>query len=477
LVYSNDEFQCFAKFNSFDYRTIEDDINVELKTLAMFKPHVCICVYNSRESFDYLKTSLSTTEDNNFTLQDLPKAIVKANDRNLSEKEQVILNERGQQIAQQLECVFIDFPLEYEGRDLFCRQQITRALNSLGREMIEPSIRVGMCLMCGDDFSAEIPLGPLLNSNPTQVRSDINPSVTIEANLESTPDLTKQKIEVCCGSYHNFVAKIMKEEEEDVYHGFVLVFSPKRKASFCTMNAFADMLRRYWPSMPILILAITEIGASSVFVQDEMSQLLIQKAIKVADDLGIEYMTTPPNFHKQAFVYNDFLKEVWQKREEVNESYYYEATTPPVYDESMSNRPPAPLPKPNDAYNTESSTSNSNITYDFDDDPEGPYSTPLSSFRADAQKVDPDLLPFAGTSEDFHKLLSTGTYESFENRVFLCGSCACGKSTLASVLIGSPIPLKWKSTDGLVIHFGRNGINLGTYEMVPIKEGDAVLKL
>ncbi|CAG2241833.1 unnamed protein product [Mytilus edulis] len=74
--------------------------------------------------------------------------------------------------------------------------------------------------------------------------------------------------------------------------------------------------------------------------------------------------------------------------------------------------------------------------------------------------VNPDhLFPFAGTSEEFSKLLSTGTYESFENRVFLCGSCACGKSTLASVLIGSPIPLTWISTDGLVIHFGRNESN------------------
>ncbi|CAC5385976.1 unnamed protein product [Mytilus coruscus] len=85
-------------------------------------------------------------------------------------------------------------------------------------------------------------------------------------------------------------------------------------------------------------------------------------------------------------------------------------------------------------------------------------------------QVNPDLFPFSGTSENFGKLLTTGTYESFENRVFLCGSCACGKSTLASVLIGTPIPLTWKSTDGLVIHFGRNGINLETYNMVPLKE-------
>ncbi|CAG2242252.1 unnamed protein product [Mytilus edulis] len=91
------------------------------------------------------------------------------------------------------------------------------------------------------------------------------------------------------------------------------------------------------------------------------------------------------------------------------------------------------------------------------------------------QQVNPDyLLPFAGTSEDFSKLLSTGTYESFENRVFLCGSCACGKSTLASVLIGTPIPRTWESTNGLVIHFGRNGINLETNEMVPLTGGNVV---
>ena len=94
-----------------------------------------------------------------------------------------------------------------------------------------------MCLMCGDAFPAEIPLGPLLNSNPTQIRVDLNPSISIEANLESNPDQSKQKIEVCCGSYHNFVSKIQKDEEDDdVYHGFILVFSPKRKASFCTMK-------------------------------------------------------------------------------------------------------------------------------------------------------------------------------------------------------------------------------------------------
>lgn len=42
---------------------------------------------------------------------------------------------------------------------------------------------------------------------------------------------------------------------------------------------------------------------------------------------------------------------------------------------------------------------------------------------------------------------------------------------MASVLIGDEIPLTWKSTDGLTVYFGRNGINLKTKEMVPLKDG------
>ncbi|CAG2256576.1 unnamed protein product [Mytilus edulis] len=62
-------------------------------------------------------------------------------------------------------------------------------------------------------------------------------------------------------------------------------------------------------------------------------------------------------------------------------------------------------------------------------------------------------------------------YQSFDNRVFLAGACNSGKSTLASVLIGDDIPQTWKSTDGLVVYFGRNGIHLKTGEMVPLKDG------
>lgn len=52
----------------------------------------------------------------------------------------------------------------------------------------------------------------------------------------------------------------------------------------------------------------------------------------------------------------------------------------------------------------------------------------------------------------------------------LGGPCKAGKSTLASVLIGEEIQKNWESTDGLVIYFGRNGIDLEKKKMVPLKE-------
>ena len=74
-----------------------------------------------------------------------------------------------------------------------------------------------------------------------------------------------------------------------------------------------------------------------------------------------------------------------------------------------------------------------------------------------------------GTIDEMEKLLSKGSFKSYENLVYLAGGCKVGKSTLASILIGEEIPKEWISTDGLKIYFGRNGINLETREMVPLK--------
>lgn len=73
--------------------------------------------------------------------------------------------------------------------------------------------------------------------------------------------------------------------------------------------------------------------------------------------------------------------------------------------------------------------------------------------------------------DDFKDLVASGTFATYENRIYLAGPCNIGKSSLASILIGEKIPKTWFSTDGLIIHFGRNGIDLQHKKMVPLKKG------
>ena len=80
--------------------------------------------------------------------------------------------------------------------------------------------------------------------------------------------------------------------------------------------------------------------------------------------------------------------------------------------------------------------------------------------------------PMMGTVEEMKELISKGMFMAYDNRVYLAGACSVGKSTLASILLGEKIPLIWKSTDGLIIYFGKNGIDLKNKKMVPLRKGN-----
>jgi hypothetical protein len=71
-----------------------------------------------------------------------------------------------------------------------------------------------------------------------------------------------------------------------------------------------------------------------------------------------------------------------------------------------------------------------------------------------------------------NELISKGTFMAYGNRVYLAGACNVGKSILASILLGEEIPQSLKSTDGLIIYFGRIGIDLKDKAMVPLRKGN-----
>jgi hypothetical protein len=50
-----------------------------------------------------------------------------------------------------------------------------------------------------------------------------------------------------------------------------------------------------------------------------------------------------------------------------------------------------------------------------------------------------------GTAEEVNELISKGTFNAYENRVYLAGACNVGNSILASILLGEEIPQSLKS--------------------------------
>lgn len=85
--------------------------------------------------------------------------------------------------------------------------------------------RIIMCMFCGDPYSVENVLGPLLNHQCCFLSGDR--SIVLETFLGEC----KRRVEVIISSFHG--ANAFRDE---LVHGFILVYSTKRKASLATLK-------------------------------------------------------------------------------------------------------------------------------------------------------------------------------------------------------------------------------------------------
>ncbi len=83
-----------------------------------------------------------------------------------------------------------------------------------------------MCFMCGDGFDVDLPLSPLLNHQCCYVTPDKLPTITLETYLDDS----KRKVEITATSYHGAT-----QVQDSLYHGYILVYWAKRKASLATL--------------------------------------------------------------------------------------------------------------------------------------------------------------------------------------------------------------------------------------------------
>ncbi len=223
-------------------------------------PSGCFCTFSNGPTFEYIRTSLEKTllsnleQEDRLPFQGLPLVIVFAADADVTREEVIHLQEEGRALADSLQCPFICKDEADLGDEVLFREPLVedslRALiesirhrsgllsiyksgptsnpsssSAAAGDGGEPDVRIVMCLLCGDPYSVENVLGPLLRHQNSYLSGER--SVALETQLGDA----KRKVEVILSSYHSAT-----DFRDELIHGFILVYSTKRKASLATLR-------------------------------------------------------------------------------------------------------------------------------------------------------------------------------------------------------------------------------------------------
>ncbi|XP_029033952.1 rho GTPase-activating protein 190 isoform X4 [Osmia bicornis bicornis] len=330
----DDEVEIDCQLYTLGYRIIDGDVGLPHNsfTTSDFMPHGSFCIYSNEDSFEYIRSSLEKTllsnleQEDRLPFQGLPIVIMFVPESTIDELEAIRLKEEGQNLADSLQCPFIDVCIEDLEQDKRfptplvkdALQQLIQSINHRAGflniyqsviECLEPDIRIIMCMFCGDPYSVENVLGPLLNHQCCFLSGDR--SIVLETFLGES----KRRVEVIISSFHG--ANAFRDE---LVHGFILVYSTKRKASLATLNAFSMNI----PNLPIQIMAVTDTGGANAFFSNDLSHLLITEGNAIADKLQAHFMTSASSCQQKTAFYTPFFKEVWEKKPEIEQAFNME---------------------------------------------------------------------------------------------------------------------------------------------------------
>ncbi|XP_071043979.1 rho GTPase-activating protein 190 isoform X27 [Parasteatoda tepidariorum] len=349
---TDDMFEVDKIQYTLDFRIIDGDVGLPQNSFRTsdFLPHGCFCVYSNHTTLEYIRDSLEKTLLSNLEQEDrlpfhgLPIVILFAADDSINEKDLIFLREEGQNRAKSLQCPFLDVSCADDSPEQrFDVTSLVQALQSLiesiqrragllqiyhtlPEQSITSDIRIIMCMLCGDPYSVEHVLGPLLSHQCCFVTTPH--TVTLETYLGES----KRSVEVRVTSYHG-----ANSYRDELVHGFILVFSTKRKASLATLSAFSMNI----PNIPIQILAVTETGSANAFFSSDLSHQLITEGNAVADKLQAHFMTSSSTSQQKTAFYTPFFKEVWERKPQIEKAFSLEDS-----DYSIGSRTPVPPPVP-----------------------------------------------------------------------------------------------------------------------------------
>uniref|UniRef100_A0A8P0P6I2 Rho GTPase activating protein 5 n=1 Tax=Canis lupus familiaris TaxID=9615 RepID=A0A8P0P6I2_CANLF len=381
---TDDEYALDGKIYELDLRPVDAKSPYFLSQLwtTAFKPHGCFCVFNSIESLNFIgefigkiRTEASQIRKDKY-MANLPFTLILANQRDSMSKNLPILRHQGQQLANKLQCPFVDVPPGTYPRK-FNETQIKQALRGVlesvkhnldvvspvptSKDISEADLRIVMCAMCGDPFSVDLILSPFLDSHScSAAQAGQNNSLMLDKIIGEK----RRRIQITILSYHSSIG-VRKDE---LVHGYILVYSAKRKASMGMLRAFLSEVQ---DTIPVQLVAVTDSQAD--FFENEAIKELMTEGEHIATEITAKFtaLYSLSQYHRQTEVFTLFFSDVLEKKNMIENSYLSDNTR-----ESTHQSEDVFLPSPRDCFPY-------NNYPDSDDDTEAP--PPYSPIGDDVQ--------------------------------------------------------------------------------------------
>uniref|UniRef100_A0A8C5QMX6 Rho GTPase activating protein 5 n=1 Tax=Leptobrachium leishanense TaxID=445787 RepID=A0A8C5QMX6_9ANUR len=333
---TDDEFALDGKIYELDLRAIDANSPYFLSHLwnSGFKPHGCFCVFSSIESLNFIgdcigKIRCEAQARRDKDMLSLAFALILANQRENTSKNLPILRHQGQQLANKLQCLFVDIspgtcPRKFNETQI--KQALRGVLESVKhnsdisspvpaiKDLSEADLRIVMCGMCGDPFSVDLILSPFLDSRTC---SAAQPGQNNSLMLDKIIGETRRRIQITILSYHSSIG-VRKDE---LVHGYILVYSARRKASMGMLRAFLSEIQ---DTIPVQLVAVTDSQAD--FFENEAIKELMTEGEHIATEISAKFtaLYSLSQYHRQTEVFTPFFSDVLEKKTSIENSYLAE---------------------------------------------------------------------------------------------------------------------------------------------------------
>ncbi|KAI2656057.1 Rho GTPase-activating protein 35 [Labeo rohita] len=352
-------------------RPIEGNVRLPVNSFhtPTFAPHGCLCLYNSKESLSYVVDSIEKLRESTISRRDtnlvqLPLSLLLVTKRGVGSISDIggetaqSLIQQGQQVAGKFQCSYLEpaSPGVGYGRNINEKHlnQILKGLLdtrrpsvSLGsssppllpalagfrdsQQSTDGDLRIVMCLMCGDTYDVDQLLSPFLLPQHCRPSSSLSSGTSVL--LELSIGGQRQSIDLAVLSYHSSFSL----RKSRLVHGYIAVYSAKRKASMETLCAF---LCEVQDIIPVQLLAVAE--TQSELADSEAVREQLAQGEELAHEIDARFSSVICGFggvvgglHRIDH-FQPFFKEVVEKKTIVEATYMYDNVADNVTNENVS---------------------------------------------------------------------------------------------------------------------------------------------